>query len=269
MVLPVDAAGDHGVGKLRLARVRDCWLGGEHHDETDRYFANYFAMCAPHLPWLVRRQRDLLRRMVSYLVDQGVRQFLDLGSGLPTVGHVHQIAQGLDPASRVVYVDTDPGVVEDGRELLAGNELATLIDVDIRQPRQVLDEPRARRLLDLNEPMAVLFLDMLQHIPDAEDPAGLIEGYREVMCSGSYLGLSSFGPDEQLSAGFGLFDQMHLGERPEVSLRDAHATEALFSGFEIVEPGIVPIVLWRPDPDDDLGRNPEKVPMHAGLGRKP
>jgi hypothetical protein len=268
MVLPVDAMGDQGVDKPRIARVRDYWLGGEHHDETDQGFANYFAMCAPHLPWLVRRQRDLLRRMVRHLVDQGVRQFLDLGSGLPTVGHVHEIAQGIDPAARVVYVDTDPGVVADGRELLAGNELATLVDVDIWQPHQVLDAPRARELLDLSKPIAVLVLDMLQHIPDAENPAGLIAGYRDLMCSGSYLGLSSFGPDEQLAAGFGLFDQMHLGERPVVSLRDAKTLESLFAGFEIVEPGIVPIVLWRPEDDDDLGRNPEKVPMHAGLGRK-
>jgi hypothetical protein len=269
MVLPVDAAGDHGVGKPRIARVRDSWLGGEHHDEADQAFANYIAMCAPHLPYLVRAQRDLLGRMVRYLAGQGVRQFLDLGSGLPTVRHVHEVAQDLAPASRVVYVDTDPGVVEDGRELLAGNELVALVDADIREPRQVLDAPEARRLLDLSEPLAVLIIDMLQHIPDAENPAGMLAAYRDLTCSGSYLGLSHFGPDEQLSAGFGLFDQMHLGQRPEVSLRDKDAVAVLFSGFEMVEPGIVPIKLWRPDPDDDLGRNPEKVPMYVGLGRKP
>lgn len=269
MVLPVDATGDHGVGRPRLARVRDCWLGGKHHDDADREFADYIAVCAPHLPYLVRAQRRLLRRMVRHLVDQGVRQFLDLGSGLPTGRHVHEVTQDVAPDSRVVYVDNDPGVIEDGRAMLAGNDLATIIDVDIREPGQVLEAPETRRLLDLSEPVAVLIIDMLQHIPDAEDPAGVIAGYHERLCSGSYVGLSHFGPDEQLATGFGLFDSMHLGERPEVSLRDPEAIKALLTGLDIVEPGIVPITLWRPNPGDDLGRNPEKVPMHAGLGRKP
>jgi hypothetical protein len=265
MVLPVDATGGHGVGRPRLARVRDCWLDGEHHDEADQEFADYIAVCAPHLPYLVRAQRDLLRRMVRHLVGQGVRQFLDLGSGLPTPRHVHEIA----PDARVVYVDNDPTVIEDGRKVLAAKELATIIDVDIREPGRVLDAPETRRLLDLSEPVGVLIIDMLQHMPDAEDPAGVIAGYHERLCSGSYVGLSHFGPDEQLATGFGLFDAMHLGERPVVSLRDPEAIKALFTGLDLVEPGIVPIMLWRPDPDDDLGRNPEKAPMHAGLGRKP
>src|SRR5690349_13912576 len=120
MALPIEAAGERGGAKPSIARVRDYWLGGRHHREVDRHFAENTAMCAPHIPYLVRAQRALLGRMVRYLLEQGVRQFLDLGSGVPTLGHVHEIAQALDPSARVVYVDHDPGVAADGRYLLEG-----------------------------------------------------------------------------------------------------------------------------------------------------
>jgi hypothetical protein len=269
MVLPKDASGEQGVGKPSIARIRDYWLGGEHHSETDRAYADYAAACTPHIPYLVRAQRQLLGRMVRYLVGQGVRQFLDLGSGLPTVGHVHEVAQAVEPASRVVYVDNDPGVVEDSRDLLAGNDLATLVDVDMRAPHRVLEAPQTRELLDPDEPVAVLAIATLQHLPDSDDPPGVIAAYRDTMCPGSYLAVSHLGPDEQLLAGHKLFDQMRLGERPDVSLRDPESIATLFAGLELVDPGIVPLVLWRPDPDDDLGRNPERHPVYAGLGRKP
>lgn len=269
MVLPVNTAGEQGAARPSIARMRDYWLGGQHNSQADRDYGDYVAACAPHLPYLVNAQRKMLRRMVRHLVGQGVRQFVDLGSGLPTVGHIHEVVQKLDPTARVVYVDSEPSVVEDGRGLLADNELATMVDPDIRKPQQVLTDPRVRALVDLSEPVAVLIIDTLQHIPDSEDPAGLVAGYRDMIHPGSYVGLSHFGPDEQLQAGLGLFDQMHLGQRPEVSLRDRDSVTALFSGLEMVDPGVVPIVLWRPDPDDDLGLNPENVPMLTGLGRKP
>jgi hypothetical protein len=268
MVLP-EAAGEQRVGKPNIARIRDYWLGGQHHSGLDRDFADHISACIAHIPYLVRAQRALLERMVRYLVGQGVRQFLDLGSGLPTCGHIHEIAQGIDPASRVVYVDTDPGVVEDGRRLLAGNQNAALVGVDIREPDRVLNAPETRRLLDLSEPVAVLVIATLQHIPDSVDPAAMIAAYRDAMCSGSYLGVSHLGPDEQLVAGYKLFDEMQLYERPDVSVRDRASIAILFSGLELVEPGIVPMILWHPDPDDELGRDPERLPVFAGLGRKP
>lgn len=249
--------------------MRDYWLGGHHHSESDREFADRTAVVAPHLPYVVRAERVLLGRMVRYLVGQGVRQFLDLGSGVPTFGHVHEVAQGIDPAARVVYVDTDPHVVADSRQVLAGNRQVALVDADIREPSQVLNAPEARRLLDLDEPMAVLMISTLQHIPDSDDPMRLVTAYREAICSGSYLAVSHFGPDENLEAGTKLFDQMHLGERPQVSLRDQYSVAVLLADLDLVSPGIVPIVLWRPDSDDDLGRNPERLPIYAGVGRKP
>jgi hypothetical protein len=268
MVLPVNAAGEQGARNPSIAGTHDYWLGGRHHSELDREFADRTAMVAPHIPYMVRQQRALLGRMVRFLVGHGVRQFLDLGSGVPAVGHVHEIAQGIDPASRVVYVDTDPGVVAYSGRLLTGNKHAALVDADIREPGQVLNAPETRRLLDPGEPTAVLVVATLQHIPDADDPIGVIAAYRDAMCSGSYLAVSHLGPDEHLVAGQKLFDQMNLGERPDVSLRDQGSVAALFSGLELVSPGIVPIALWHPDPDDDLGRDPERHPIYAGLGRK-
>ena len=269
MVVPVGAAGEQGVGTPNIARVRDYWLGGTHQTEADRRYADYAAVCAPYLPYMVRAQRELLVRMVRYLVGQGVRQFLDLGSGVPAVRHIHEVAQGMDPSVRVVYVDTDPGVVEDSRQLLDGNELAALVDADIREPDRLLDHPQMRRLLDLSQPVAVLVIATLQHIPDDDDPAAVLAAYRDALCPGSYLAVSHFGPDEHLLAGHKLFDEMHLGTRPTVSLRDQDAIAALFTGLELVPPGVVPIVLWRPDPEDDLGRDPDRLPILAGLGRKP
>lgn len=268
MVRPV-GAGSPGVGDSSIASIRDYWLGGRHHSEVDREFADRIAIVVPHIPYLVRAERALLGRMVRYLVGQGVRQFLDLGSGMPTLGHVHEIAQGVDPTARVVYVDTDPGVVAYAGELLAGNEHAALVNADIRDPSRVLNAPQTRQLLDLAEPTAVLVISTLQHIPDSDDPIQVISAYRDALGSGGYLAVSHFGPDEHLIAGEKLFDQMNLGVRPDVSLRDQKSLKMLFAGLELVPPGIVPIVLWRPDPDDDLGRNPDKHPIFAGLGRKP
>jgi hypothetical protein len=256
-------------GRPSIARVRDYWLGGEHHTERDRTFADYAAACAPHVPFMVRAQRALLGRMVRYLVGQGVRQFLDLGSGLPTIGHVHEIAQGSDSSSRVVYVDIDPHVVADGQQVLAGIDNVAYLQADLLEPSQVLAAPQTRRLLDLSEPIAVLLIATLQHIPDTDDPVTVVAAYKDAMCSGSYLAVSHFGPDPQLLAGYKMFDEMNLVQRPDVSLRDETSLVPFFSGLALVDPGIVPLVLWRPDPDDDPWRDPERIAIHAGLGRKP
>jgi hypothetical protein len=213
-------------------------------------------------------QRELLGRMVRYLLGQGIRQFLDLGSGLPVLGHVHEIAAGTCPPSRVVYVDRDPDVVAESRKLLLGEDHVAVLRADIREPDVLLDAVRDQGLLNLDEPVAVLVIGMLQHVPDLDRPVELITAYRNAICPGSYLGLSHYGPDSQLTAAFQLFDQMQLGRRPDVSLRDKIELARFFAGFELVEPGIVPIVAWRPGPDDELGHRWERLPVHGGLGRK-
>lgn len=262
-------SGEHSFGRLNVARIDDYWLGGEHSREADRDVADRIATVAPFIPYLVRAQRGLLGRMVRYLMDQGVRQFVDLGSGLPTAGHVHEIAQSKDPAVRVAYVDVDSTIVEDGRLVLAGNDNAALLNLDIRQPEEVLDALRAQHLVDFSEPVAVLAIAVLQHIPDADDPVGMIATYLEATCPGSYLAVSHYGPDDSLTTGLTLFSQFNFGEPPAVTFRDRASVSRLFSGLELVEPGIVPIIKWRPEPEDDPGINPEQHPIFAGVGRKP
>lgn len=269
MALPTEEAGEVGHAQPSIARIRDYWLGGSHHGELDRRFADNTAVCAPHIPYLVRAQRDLLGRMVRYLLANGVRQFLDLGSGVPTVDHVHEVAQVVDPTARVVYVDLDPGVVDSANELLAGNENTGFVQADIRHPDKLLKSFEVRRLIDFGEPVAVLLIETLLHISDEENPAAIVGAYRNAMCSGSYLALSHFSVNEELLAAFALFDQMNLGWRPEVSLRGAEELPVFFTGFELVPPGIVPMPLWHPEDAESIGRNPERVPMSAGLGRKP
>lgn len=266
---PTEAADEQDSASPCIARIDDYWLGGDHHTDRDRDFADRTATCAPHIPYLVRAQRALLGRMVRHLLGQGVRQFLDLGSGLPTMGHIHEIARDADTPARVVYVDRDPTVAAVCEELLAGDEDTALLRSDIRQPAVIMAAVRSLGLLELDEPVALFVIATLQHIPDTDRPTDMIAAYLDSMCPGSYLALSHYGPDRQLTAAYQMFDQMQLGPRPDVSLRDRTSFERFFTGLELVDPGIAPIVAWRPDPDDDLGSHWQRLPIHAGLGRKP
>jgi hypothetical protein len=250
-----------------IARIRDYWLGGVHHCERDRVAADRILVCAPQLPYLVRAQRALLGRMVRYLIGQGVCQFLDLDSGVPTRGHVHEVARPLLPDARVVYIDTDPRLVQDGQNLLERNEHATYLHADARCPEQVLEHPQLRRLIDLSEPVAMIMIDTLLHVPDEDNPAALITAYTTAVCSGSYLGLAQFSQTPELLHGIALFTQMY-GKPPPIPLREPDQLAQLFIGMDIVEPGIVPLPLWHPHPGEDTDPNPERMRVYAGLGRK-
>src|SRR4051812_43148436 len=168
MASPIEAPGANGVANTSIARVNDVWLDGVHHDHRDTAYADSISLCAPHIPYLVRASRALTGRIVRYLIDKGVRQFLDLGSGIPTVGHVHEVAQAADPRSRVVYVDIDPSVVAVGRKVLVGKDGVDFLQADIRQVDSVLGAPELRRLIDLDEPVGLLVIETLLYLPDAE-----------------------------------------------------------------------------------------------------
>jgi S-adenosyl methyltransferase len=180
----VEWPGGDGPPEWTTAGIRDCWLGGSHHVAADREVAECILVGAPYLPYMVREYRVLLGRVVRYLVGVGVRQFLDLGSGLPTAGNVHEVAQELDSGCRVVYVDIDPGIVAESRELLAGNRDAVIVHADFRRPEQVFDAIGRGGLLDLGAPVAVLAIDVLHHIPDADKPVEFIAAYVDAICSG-------------------------------------------------------------------------------------
>ena len=139
MASSMGASVENDVDQPNISRIRDYWLDGAHHTEIDRDFGDRIAVCAPHLPYLVRIQRALTRRLVHYAIENGVRQFLDLGSGVPAGGNVHEVAQEIDPTCRVVYVDLDPGITQEGRSLLAGNVRSAYLQADIRKPAQILE----------------------------------------------------------------------------------------------------------------------------------
>ncbi|CAM2906844.1 SAM-dependent methyltransferase [Saccharomonospora xinjiangensis] len=251
-----------------IARIRNFWLGGNHYSESDRALAERIELCGPHIPYLVRAQRALVRRQVRYLAEQGVDQFLDLGSGLPDLGYVHHVAQELNPACRVGYVDLDATLAADAEELLAGTSGARFVVADCRDIGAVLDHPVVREVLDPARPFAVLMTELLLHVPDSERPEELVAAWVEAMPSGSHLVISHFGEDEDVLAGFRIFERLKFGRFPEVSLRPRQRVAEFFAGLDLVEPGVVPAPLWRPGPDDETVLNPEDVRMFAGVGRK-
>ncbi|TNC22202.1 SAM-dependent methyltransferase [Amycolatopsis alkalitolerans] len=250
-----------------IARVNDCWLEGHNHGPDDVEYAGRIELCAPHIPYLVRASRALTGRMIRYLVEHGVRQFIDLGSGIPTQRHVHEVAQELNAGCRVVYVDLDPGVVADGRAILSDNDNAVYLHADVRDRDAVLGDARTRALIDFTEPVALLAIETLLYLPDSDDPGGLVASYLAALPSGSYLGMSHCGENSQLSEGLDMFSRM-FGQPPVVTLRERDELERYFGDAEVVEPGVVPVLLWHPLTEEELGRNPELAHMYAGLGRK-
>ncbi|HEX2419924.1 MAG TPA: SAM-dependent methyltransferase, partial [Micromonosporaceae bacterium] len=172
------------------ARIYDYTLGGSHNFEVDRMVAERIIEAVPDVPIIARANRSFLRRVVRFFADAGIRQFLDLGSGIPTVGNVHEVAQKAAPESRVVYVDADPVAVIHSKTMLAGNDQATAIQGDIRDVDRILTDPRVRSLIDFGQPVGVLALLVLHFISDEEQPEEIIHKLWETLCPGSYLAIS-------------------------------------------------------------------------------
>lgn len=267
MASPVTAPGLDDTAAPCFARIVDFWHEGEHNRPEDREYARHVELCAPYLPYLVRASRALLGRMVRQLVAMGVRQFIDLGSGIPAHGHVHEIALSVAPESRVVYVDNDPGVVADGREIVSGQHNVVYLEADIREREAVLSHPAVRALIDFAQPVGLLVIGTLVYLPDTEDPSAMMKSYVDALPGGSYLGMAHCGRSPALTAGRQMFSRM-FGAPPPVTLRDAEELTEFFHGMEIVDPGVVPVPFWKPETTEDLGREPDSAFIHAGLGRK-
>jgi S-adenosyl methyltransferase len=253
--------------RASVARVYDYNLGGAHNFAVDREVAEQLNAVIPDLPLIQRANRSFLRRAVRFLSAAGIRQFLDLGSGIPTVGNVHEIAQRTAPESRVVYVDVDPVAVAHGQALLAGNERVVSIQADLREPDKVLADPQVRRVLDFTAPMAVLTVAVLHFVADDEDPEGVVGRYRDAVVPGSFLVISHAtqeGEQRQRAE-----EAMTVAARNKIpgTLRDRGAVGRLFAGFELVEPGLVYTTEWRPEPDThEFDGRPERAATLAGVG---
>jgi hypothetical protein len=250
------------------ARVYDFYLGGFHNFAADREMGRQAVQMWPELPEIMKANRGFLRRAVEFLVGTGVRQFLDLGSGIPTVGNVHQVAQRAAPDARVVYVDNDPVAVEHSRAILAGDGQTAVVRADLREPDTVLADPEVRRLLDSGEPVAVLMVAVLHFVPDEADPAGLVARFRDAAPAGSYLALSHATVGDQAGRAA---EHRSLYQRTAtpMTMRTRDQVVRLFDGFELVEPGLVYLPEWRPDPGAGAVERPERMAGLAGVGRKP
>ena len=248
------------------ARIYDYFLGGACNFEHDRQFAQQFLEIMPEAEQAARRNRAFLRRAVRFCVDSGIRQFLDIGSGIPTVGNVHEIAQGTDPRCRVLYVDNEPVAVAHSELMLEGNENAAVLQADLCDPETVLSSQSATRLLNFGEPMALLMVAVLHFVPDSAGPHEAIARYLSKLAPGSFFVLSH-GTNDGLDEDPVEADQTYKRTTNPGLGRTKAEIVALMEGTELIDPGIVWTPLWRPDsPVDD---HPEQSLMYGAVARKP
>ena len=255
-----------------IARIYDAALGGKNNFAADREVVEQIKSIGPFGVRPALENRAFLRRAVRFLAGLGIRQFLDLGSGLPTQGNVHEVAQEVRPDARVVYVDYDPQAVAHSRALLAGTEQAIAIQADVRQPEAILNNPEVRRLLDFDQPMAVLFCAILHAIPDSDDPEGIVRAFREAMAPGSYLVISHLATREDVEHIVGQVRELFERQvREPFWPRTRARILSFFEGLELVDPGLVTAPEWRPDPPspDAADEEPPTDAVVVAVGRKP
>ena len=255
-------------GVPHIARVFNVWLGGKDNYQADREAAARVMAAFPGITASVRAQRAFLGRAVNYLVaDAGIRQFLDIGTGLPTASNTHEVAQRTAPEARVVYVDNDPIVLAHARALLTGSPAGATdyIDGDLRDTGEVLAQ--AARTLDFAQPLAVMLLGVLHCIPDGDDPYGVVRRLMASVPSGSYLVLAHPASDvatEQMARS----TQAYNEQGPEQLTMRTHAqVSRFFDGLDLVPPGLVQLHWWRPG-TGSLG-TAQELPNYGGVARKP
>lgn len=255
------------VDRPNLARIYDYLLGGAHNFAVDRAAAEQMIAVSPDARQFARGNRAFLGRVVRYCVSQGVRQFLDLGSGIPTAGNVHEVAQGLAPESRVVYVDIESVAIAHGRALLADNDRAAMLQADFRDPRAVLEDPTVTELLDLSRPLALLALFAIHAVSDADDPRRIVATYRDALAPGSYLALSHVTHEVRPEETARMVELTRRTPTP-VTPRSRVEIERFLDGFAIVDPGLVWVSQWRPDSPADVEDPPEWTSNLVGVGRR-
>ncbi|MFD2471463.1 SAM-dependent methyltransferase [Amycolatopsis silviterrae] len=252
-----------------VARIYDYWLGGNHNFETDRSTADRLEQTLPWIRQSVRLNRAFLGRAVRYMLAQGIRQFLDLGAGIPTVGNVHEIAQREVPEARVVYVDKDAVAIAHSELLLAGNDRTAVLHTDVRDVAGVLNSSEVRRLIDFSEPVGLLCMLLLHWIPDGDDPAGLVRAYQEPLAPGSLMAFTHINSDAHQESFAVASDQM-ARRRGDVPYPRSHdQVLGLLGNLALDEPGLVGCGSWRPAGPTDIAEDPSwNELIYAGVARK-
>lgn len=236
------------------ARVYDYLLGGKDNFEPDRVVGDRLIRAVPDIQPLVRRNREFIQRAVRYLVeDEGIEQIIDVGTGIPTSPAVHETAREINPGVRIAYVDNDPIVLAHDRALLSREEGVVTFLGDLVDPPSVLDHPGLREHIDFDRPVAVLFAAVFHFVTDDQDPGGIVAAYRKRMAPGSAMVISHLSRRHRPREAVDEFVRSYKTSAPLVFRSEPEIRE-LFDGFDLVEPGLVPLHEWRPDssaPDED------------------
>ncbi|MFD9698453.1 SAM-dependent methyltransferase [Lentzea sp. NPDC059081] len=252
------------------ARVYDYWLGGGHNFAPDRALGEQILQIMPGVRDAARLNRSFLRRAALHVAQRGVRQFLDIGSGIPTVGNLHEVVRTAAPGCRVVYVDRDQVAVAHSELILAGNPDTAVVQADLRDLDAIFNAPATRRLLDFDQPVGLFMLLVLHFVPDEWDPASIVGQYRDRLAPGSFLALSHASAEAKPA---GMDEAVHTynvrSTANQAFPRTHDEVTAFFGGFELEEPGLVGCPSWRPDGEGDFAATPEinEVPF-AGVAVK-
>ncbi|MFF9060756.1 SAM-dependent methyltransferase [Streptomyces sp. NPDC101213] len=251
-----------------VSRIYDYYLGGSHNFEVDREAARRAMEFMPGLPKIMQANRAFMRRAVRYAADSGITQFLDVGSGIPTFGNVHEVAQAARPGARVVYVDHDPVAVAHSQAVLGENPDAGVVAADLLKPREILTSPQVEQLIDLERPVALLLVAILHFVEDTDDPyaavaelsAALAPGSLLVLTHASYEGIPL--PQGRAEGAVDVYKDI----RNPLVMRSRDEIARFFEGYDMVEPGLVPMPHWRPEtaPEDE---DPYAFSGFAGVGR--
>jgi len=264
---PGFAASEIDTSRPHPARMYDAYLGGKDNYAVDREAVRQVLRAAPEIRDTARANRAFLQRAVRFLAGEaGIRQIIDVGTGIPAAGNVHQVAGEIAPGTRVVYVDNDPIVHVHADALLTGTGTTGIVLADLREPEVILADPGVGELIDFGRPVGLLLVAILHFITDAEDPGRIVATLRDALAPGSYLALSHATGDFRTDAArqaAAVYDQA----TSTMTLRGREQVAGFFDGWNLVEPGLVQLPLWRPEGKPPRPKDLGKVWGYGGVGR--
>ena len=266
---PGFAASEIDTSKPHPARMYNAYLGGRDNYPVDRQAVRQILVEFPEVRAIALANRAFLQRAVRFLAGEaGIRQFIDIGTGIPSAGNVHEVAGEVAPDARVVYVDNDPIVHVHANALLTGSGTTAIVLADLREPGGIMAHPQVRELIDFTQPVAVLLIAILHFIPDEEDPAGIVATLRDSLPAGSFLALSHATADFHPPGAVGQAVAVYKNATAPFVPRGFDQVAAFFDGFDLVEPGLVQAPLWRPEGRRPRPKDLAKIGIYAGVGRK-
>jgi hypothetical protein len=265
---PGFAPAEIDTGRAHPARMYDYYLGGKDNYMVDRDAAAKVLTAVPEVRDMARENRAFLQRAVRYLVGEaGIRQIIDIGTGIPAAGNVHEVAGQVAPGVRVAYVDNDPIVHVHANALLTGEGNTSIVLADLRDPAGILAHPKVQELIDFDQPVALLLVAIVHFLPDEQQPGRIIATLREALAAGSYLALSHGTADFHDAAVVSEARAVYEGATAPLVLRSHGEVSGFFDGFDLVDPGLVQVPSWRPEGKSPRARDLAKIGIYGGVGR--